>query len=44
MLSHWQTVEQRARAERLLGLEKGDVLIHALPIFHVHLFVAIHGS
>jgi malonyl-CoA/methylmalonyl-CoA synthetase len=28
-----------------LGLEKGDVLIHALPIFHVHgLFVAIHGA
>ncbi|KAB2897528.1 MAG: AMP-binding protein, partial [Burkholderiaceae bacterium] len=27
------------------GWQKGDVLIHALPIFHVHgLFVAIHGA
>jgi malonyl-CoA/methylmalonyl-CoA synthetase len=27
------------------GWKKGDVLIHALPIFHVHgLFVAIHGA
>jgi malonyl-CoA/methylmalonyl-CoA synthetase len=27
------------------GSEGGDVLIHALPIFHVHgLFVAIHGA
>ena len=26
-------------------MRKGDVLIHALPIFHVHgLFVAIHGA
>ncbi|MCZ8258221.1 MAG: AMP-binding protein, partial [Polaromonas sp.] len=27
------------------GWKKGDVLIHSLPIFHVHgLFVAIHGA
>ena len=27
------------------GWREGDVLIHALPIFHVHgLFVAIHGA
>jgi malonyl-CoA/methylmalonyl-CoA synthetase len=27
------------------GWKKGDVLIHALPIFHVHgLFVALHGA
>ena len=44
-----QPAVQRAGAEGLLGLESaeegGDVLIHALPIFHVHgLFVAIHGA
>jgi malonyl-CoA/methylmalonyl-CoA synthetase len=41
-----QHAVQRAGAQGLLGLaQKGDVLIHALPIFHVHgLFVAIHGA
>lgn len=45
MLSH---ANIRANAEVLQsywGWQDGDVLIHALPIFHVHgLFVAIHGA
>ena len=46
MLTHGNLLSQRRGAEGLLGLAAaGDVLIHALPIFHVHgLFVAIHGA
>jgi malonyl-CoA/methylmalonyl-CoA synthetase len=33
------------RSSRHGGDDEGDVLIHALPIFHVHgLFIAIHGA
>ena len=52
MLYARQHAQQRRHAQttgagRLTGGPdgKGDVLIHALPIFHVHgLFVAIHGA
>ena len=46
MLTHGNLLSQRADAQGLLGLAAdGDVLIHALPIFHVHgLFVASHGA
>ena len=45
MLSHGNRV-QRARAAPVLGLARDDdVLLHMLPIFHVHgLFVASHGA
>ncbi len=41
MLSHWN-LESNARAlHRIWGFRDGDVLLHALPLFHVHgLFVA----
>jgi tripartite-type tricarboxylate transporter receptor subunit TctC len=40
-----QPREQRARAARYWRWRAGDVLLHALPIFHVHgLFVAAHGA
>ena len=46
MLTHGNLLSNARRAEGLLGLAAtGDVLIHALPIFHVHgLFVASHGA
>ena len=49
MLTHGNLLSNAAHAEDVLGLahaaEGGDVLIHALPIFHVHgLFVASHGA
>ena len=49
MLTHGNLLSNARDAEDVLGLaqpaEGGDVLIHALPIFHVHgLFVASHGA
>ncbi len=45
MLSH-ENLSSNARVlHRLWGWKRSDVLVHALPIFHVHgLFVAIHGA
>ena len=43
MLSHGNLVSNAATLHRIWGFQTGDVLIHALPIFHVHgLFVALH--
>ncbi len=43
MLSHGNLVSNAQALHRLWGFVPGDVLIHALPIFHVHgLFVALH--
>lgn len=45
MLSHGNLLSNAAMLKDYWGWKKGDVLIHALPIFHVHgLFVAIHGA
>lgn len=45
MLSHGNMLSNALVLKDAWGWKKGDVLIHALPIFHVHgLFVAIHGS
>jgi malonyl-CoA/methylmalonyl-CoA synthetase len=45
MLSHGNMLSNAATLKDYWGWKKGDVLIHALPIFHVHgLFVAIHGA
>ena len=45
MLSHRNLLSNAVMLKDYWGWEKGDVLIHALPIFHVHgLFVAIHGA
>ena len=45
MLSHGNLLSNAVMLKDYWGWEKGDVLIHALPIFHVHgLFVAIHGA
>ena len=48
MLTHGNLSSNAAGARRATGAgsaRTGDVLIHALPIFHVHgLFVAIHGA
>ena len=49
MLSHSNLLSNAQVLKRYWGwrsaAEGGDVLIHALPIFHVHgLFVAIHGA
>ncbi len=45
MLTH-ENLRSNARVLKdFWGWEPGDVLIHALPIFHVHgLFVALHGA
>ncbi|WP_119289069.1 malonate--CoA ligase [Azohydromonas sediminis] len=45
MLTH-ENLRSNARVLKdYWGWQPGDVLIHALPIFHVHgLFVAIHGA
>ena len=43
MLSHDNLASNALALHRIWGWREGDVLIHALPIFHVHgLFVAIH--
>jgi malonyl-CoA/methylmalonyl-CoA synthetase len=45
MLSHGNTVSNARTLQAYWGWRQDDVLIHALPIFHVHgLFVAIHGA
>jgi malonyl-CoA/methylmalonyl-CoA synthetase len=45
MLSHSNLLSNAATLKDYWGWQPGDVLIHALPIFHVHgLFVAIHGA
>jgi len=43
MLSHANLASNALALHEMWGWRDGDVLIHALPIFHVHgLFVAIH--
>ncbi|MDI9335368.1 MAG: malonyl-CoA synthase [Cytophagales bacterium] len=45
MLSHGNMLSNAETLKKYWGWKPGDVLIHALPIFHVHgLFVAIHGA
>jgi malonyl-CoA/methylmalonyl-CoA synthetase len=45
MLSHGNLLSNAATLKVCWGWQPGDVLIHALPIFHTHgLFVAAHGA
>ncbi|MDN3922498.1 malonate--CoA ligase [Roseateles violae] len=45
MLSHGNMLSNAQTLKDYWGWQAGDVLIHALPIFHVHgLFVASHGA
>lgn len=45
MLTHGNLLSNAEVLKDYWGWKPGDVLIHALPIFHVHgLFVAIHGA
>ena len=45
MLTHGNLLSNARVLKDYWGWTQGDVLIHALPIFHVHgLFVAIHGA
>ncbi len=45
MLSHGNLLSNARTLQRYWDWRPGDVLIHALPIFHVHgLFVASHGA
>ena len=45
MLSHANLLSNAQVLKDYWGWQSGDVLIHALPVFHVHgLFVAIHGA
>jgi malonyl-CoA/methylmalonyl-CoA synthetase len=45
MLTHNNLLSNAVMLKDYWGWQPGDVLIHALPIFHVHgLFVAIHGA
>ena len=45
MLSHGNLLSNARVLHDYWGWKPGDVLIHALPIFHVHgLFVALHGA
>jgi malonyl-CoA/methylmalonyl-CoA synthetase len=45
MLTHGNLFSNAAMLKDYWGWQAGDVLIHALPIFHVHgLFVAIHAA
>ena len=45
MLTHGNLLSNAKVLKDYWGWERGDVLIHALPIFHVHgLFVALHGA
>ena len=45
MLSHGNLLSNARVLKDYWGWQPGDVLIHALPIFHVHgLFVALHGA
>ena len=45
MLSHGNLSSNAMTLHKLWGFESGDVLLHALPIFHVHgLFVALNTA
>jgi len=45
MLTHGNLLSNAQVLKDYWGWKDGDVLIHALPIFHVHgLFVALHGA
>ena len=45
MLTHGNMLSNAQVLKDYWGWKPGDVLIHALPIFHVHgLFVALHGA
>ena len=45
MLTHRNLGSNAQVLQKFWGWKKGDVLLHALPIFHVHgLFVAAHGA
>jgi len=45
MLTHGNMLSNALVLKDYWGWKSGDVLIHALPIFHVHgLFVALHGA
>ena len=45
MLTHGNMLSNALALKDYWGWQAGDVLIHALPIFHVHgLFVALHGA
>ena len=45
MLTHGNLLSNARTLKEFWGWKPGDVLIHALPIFHVHgLFVALHGA
>ncbi len=45
MLSHGNLLSNAQVLHKAWGWQRSDVLIHALPIFHVHgLFVASHGA
>ncbi|MDO8772347.1 MAG: malonyl-CoA synthase [Burkholderiaceae bacterium] len=45
MLTHNNLLSNAQVLKDYWGWKEGDVLIHALPIFHVHgLFVALHGA
>ncbi|MEY2802515.1 MAG: hypothetical protein RL513_2100, partial [Pseudomonadota bacterium] len=45
MLTHGNMLSNARVLKDYWGWQPGDVLIHALPIFHVHgLFVALHGA
>ena len=45
MLSHGNMLSNAMVLKDYWGWKKGDVLMHVLPIFHVHgLFVAVHGA
>ncbi|MBC7604369.1 MAG: malonyl-CoA synthase [Ramlibacter sp.] len=45
MLTHGNLLSNAQVLKDYWGWKQGDVLIHALPIFHVHgLFVAMHGA
>ncbi len=45
MLSHGNLLSNAVMLKDYWGWKEGDVLMHVLPIFHVHgLFVAVHGA
>ncbi len=45
MLTHGNLVANGLALHKAWGWRAGDVLLHALPIFHIHgLFVACHGA
>lgn len=44
-LTHGNMLSNAEVLKTYWGWQRGDVLIHALPIFHIHgLFVAVHGA